>query len=273
MKIKKTCPFNYAGSKSQYTELFNVEQPIADLFGGGGGFWSNVKSNDIIVNDVCEPLIKFQKRIYEASDEQFESIISILYMKTSAVNSKEDYELMRSKFNETKDDLLFMCCLSCCTNNLIRFNKSGGFNQTWGQRKFNASMESKLRDFRERIKGKNIKFHIGDFQQIDATGRVLFVDPPYLISSAGYNTSWTADDEKRLYSFLKGKDFVLTNFLFRGDIHNTILEEFIRDNNLNVKVIKEGQMKAQKDDTIFQEVAVSNLPFEVSKQETIHTLF
>jgi DNA adenine methylase Dam len=274
MKIKKTCPFNYAGSKSQYAELFNVEQPIADLFGGGGGFWSNVKSTDIIVNDVCAPLIKFQKKIYEASDEQFENIISLLYRNTSLIISKEGYESIRSLFNETKtDDILFMCLLSCCTNNLIRFNKSGGFNQTWGQRKFNASMESKLRDFRTRIKDKKIQFFVGDFQQIDTTGRVLFVDPPYLISSAGYNTSWTADDEKRLYSFLKGKDFVLTNFLFRGDIHNTILEDFIKENNLNVKVIKEGQMKAQKDDTIFQEVAVSNLPFEVTKQETIHTLF
>lgn len=286
--IKKTCPFNYAGSKSQYVELFDVEQPIADLFGGGGGFWSNVKSNDIIVNDVCSPLIRFQKRIYEASDDQFESIILRLYGTTKLIETKEDYEKLRTLFNqgssdslyshyyggkiEKNDDILFMCCLSCCTNNLIRFNKSGGFNQTWGQRKFNASMESKLRDFRSRIKDKKIQFNIGDFQQIDSTGRILFVDPPYLISSAGYNTSWTADDEKRLYSFLNGKDFILTNFLFRGDIHNTILEEFIRDNNLNVKVIKEGQMKAQKDDTIFQEVAVSNLPFEVKKQ-TIHTLF
>jgi DNA adenine methylase Dam len=272
--IKKTCPFNYAGSKSLYNELFEVEKPIADLFGGGGGFWSNVKSSDIIVNDVCSPLIRFQKRIYEASDEQFEGILAVLNMHTNQINSKEKYEKLRSMFNETKDDLLFMCCLSCCTNNLIRFNKSGGFNQTWGQRKFNPSMESKLRDFRNRIKDKKIQFSIGDFQQIDTTGRILFVDPPYLISSAGYNTSWTAEDEKRLYSFLNGKDFILTNFLFRGDIHNTILEDFIRDNKLNVKVIKEGQMKAQKDDTIFQEVAVSNLPFGEKKQETItHSLF
>ena len=273
MKIKKTCPFNYAGSKSQYAELFNIEQPVADLFGGGGGFWSNVKSHDIIVNDVCEPLIKFQKRIYNADDAEFESIIKFLYETTKLVETKEDYDKMRALFNDKKDDMLFMCCLSCCTNNLIRFNLSGGFNQTWGQRKFNGSMEAKLRDFRSRIENKKIEFHVGDFQQIDTTGRVLFVDPPYLISSAGYNTSWTADDEKRLYAFLKGKDFVLTNFLFRGDIHNTILEEFIKDNNLNVKVIKEGQMKAQKDDTIFQEVAVSNLPFKVNKQETIHALF
>ena len=206
---KKNCPFNYAGSKSEYSELFDIEQPIADLFGGGGGFWSNVNSKDVIVNDACEPLINFQRRIYESSTNEFESLITNLYSITSEVQSKEDYEGMRKSFNEKKDDILFYCCLACCTNNLIRFNKSGGFNQTWGQRKFNASMEAKLRDFRTRIKEKNIVFRTGDFSGIDSTqtiGRTLFVDPPYLISSAGYNTSWTESDEKRLYSFLENKD-------------------------------------------------------------------
>lgn len=269
---KKNCPFNYAGSKSEYTELFDIEQPVADLFGGGGGFWSNVKSKDIIVIDACEPLIKFQKRVYESTDSEFESIISFLYDTTNAVTSKDEYEVMRAEFNSTKDDKLFMCCLASCTNNLVRFNKSGGFNQTWGQRKFNASMESKLRDFRIRIKDKKIEFHSGDFASVVTIDRTLFVDPPYLISSAGYNTSWTVDDENRLYRFLQGKDFILTNFLVRGPIRNNILENFIQRYSLNVKVLKEGQMKAQKDDTIFQEVAVSNLPFAVDKQK-IHTLF
>lgn len=274
MKIKKTCPFNYAGSKSEYIELFNVDKPIADLFGGGGGFWSNVKSNDIIVIDVCEPLIKFQKRVYESSDLEFENLISFLYETTGAVTSKEEYESMRFKFNETKDDRLFMCCLSSCTNNLIRFNSKGGFNQTWGQRKFNSSMEEKLRSFRTRIKDKKIEFNIGDFASVVTHNRILFVDPPYLISSAGYNTSWTIDDENRLYRFLLQKDFILTNFLFRGTVRNTILEKFIEDNKLYVKIIKEGQMKAQKDDSIFQEVAVSNMPFAIKKEtEIIHALF
>lgn len=287
--MKKNCPFNYAGSKSEYSDLFDIEEPVADLFGGGGGFWSNVKSKDIVVIDVCEPLIKFQKLIYESSDEKFESIILNLYSTTKMVETKEHYESLRRLFNEgspkdslythyqggnfePKDPQLFMCLLSCCTNNLIRFNKSGGFNQTWGKRRFNSSMEEKLRSFRSRIKDKKIEFHVGDFASVVTIGRTLFVDPPYLISSAGYNTSWTIDDENRLYRFLKGKDFILTNFLQRGQIRNKVLESFVKENQLNMKVIKEGQMKAQKDDTIFQEVAVSNMPFEI-KKEIIHSLF
>lgn len=270
--MKKTCPFNFAGSKSVYAELFDIEQPVADLFGGGGGFWSNVKSNDVLVNDVCSPLVRFQKKIYESSDEEFESIISAIRTTTDSVRTKDDYEKLRHLFNQSKDDVLFMCVLSCCTNNLIRFNLSGKFNQTWGQRMFNSSMETKLRDFRERIKNKKVEFHIGDFEKIDTTGRILFVDPPYLISSAGYNTSWTIADEKRLYKFLNGKDFILTNFLFRGDVRNTILERFIKESNLFVSIIKEGQMKAQKDNSTFQEVAVSNLPFAMGVKEQVKEL-
>lgn len=272
--MKKNCPFNYAGSKSEYSDLFSISQPIADLFGGGGGFWSNVDSQDVVVNDVCEPLVNFQKRVYESSDSDFESLISFLYDTTAKITSKEEYEKLREAFNATKDDKLFMCCLSCCTNNLIRFNKSGGFNQTWGQRKFNKSMEEKLRSFRERVKGKKVQFNIGDFSSIDTEGRILFVDPPYLISSAGYNTSWTEQDEKRLYEFLRGKDFILTNFLVRGELKNSILDNFIKENNLHVRVIKEGQMKAQKDDSIFQEVVVSNNPELIGKSKTtVHQLF
>ena len=271
IKKTSTCPFNWAGSKSMYTEFFEYSTPVVDLFGGGGGFWSNVKSDDIIVNDVFASLIKFQKKIYESSNEEFEIIIKNLYEVTNKIESRELYETLRKSFNDTGDCELFMCLLSCCMNNLIRFNMRGGFNQTWGKRKFNKNMEEKLRNFRNRIIGKKIEFHIGDFEKIDTTGRVIFVDPPYLISNAGYNTSWTIDDERRLYSFLNGKDFILTNFLFRGDIHNTILEDFIKTNNLNVKILKEGQMKAQKDNTTFQEVAVSNLPF-INTQKT-HALF
>ena len=101
--MKKTCPFNYAGSKSVYAELFDIEQPVADLFGGGGGFWSNVKSNDVLVNDVCSPLVRFQKKIYESSDEEFESIISAIRTTTDSVRTKDDYEKLRSLFNESKN--------------------------------------------------------------------------------------------------------------------------------------------------------------------------
>ena len=109
--MKKTCPFNYAGSKSVYAELFDIEQPVADLFGGGGGFWSNVKSNDVLVNDVCSPLVRFQKKIYESSDEEFESIISAIRTTTDSVRTKDDYEKLRHLFNQSKDDVLFMCVL------------------------------------------------------------------------------------------------------------------------------------------------------------------
>jgi len=268
-RIKKNSPFNYAGDKSTYTELFDVTDPVADLFGGGGGYWSNVKSERILVNDVCEPLVKFQERVYKDDDAEFERMVSKLKDITNRIDSREMYEDLRRRFNESGNEMLFMCLLSTCTNNLVRFNKSGGFNQTWGKRRFNENMESKLRDFRSRIRNKDIEFYHGDFSKLDVTGYTLFVDPPYLISSAGYNTTWKVDDELRLYEFLKGRDFILTNYLTKGDMENEYLRDFIESNGYDWFVIREGKMQAQKKSDIFKEIVVHTVPIRMPK---IHAL-
>lgn len=257
--MKSNCPFNYAGSKSTYPQLLQVNEPVIDLFGGGGGFWSNIPSTDIVVNDANRELVQFQQRVYESSQDDFEALICDLYSLTSTINNKDDYEALRAIYNDTKDDVLFYATLCCCTNNLIRYNKKGGFNQTWGKRKFNASTENKLRAFRERILTKNIEFHFGSWEDVPVyQDRLYFVDPPYLISEAGYNSTWTVDDEIRLYEFLKDKRFMLTNYLQRGETVNVYLEKFIQDLGLNVIDISQAR-KAQKSDVESKEVLINNI--------------
>lgn len=256
----RTCPFNYTGSKSDYPELHYISEPVVDLFGGGGGFWSNIKSDMIVVNDANEALIKFQEMIYNADDAEYSEIVKRLYGETDAINTKEEFELLRDKYNETKDPLLFMCLVSTCTNNMVRFNKSWGFNQTWGKRKFNKSTNAKLDDFRNRIKGKNITFRSGSYLDISGFDDMLFfVDPPYLISAAGYNVGWNEKDEAKLYDFLKNKRFVMTNFLRRGDLYNELLRKAIADNGWSYETLRRGKMTAQKDrDATFDEIVVSS---------------
>lgn len=254
------CPFNYSGSKSEYTELHRITEPVVDLFGGGGGFWSNVKADKVFVNDVNEPLVRFQELVYKSTDEEYKEIIKKLHDITSAVDTREKYETIRAEFNKTKDPVLFMAVLSMCTNNMIRFNKSGGFNQTWGKRKFNASMQAKLDAFRERIKDKDIEFHVGSFDSV--TGKdnwIFFVDPPYLVSVAGYNSGWGEPEEHRLYDFLRGKRFVMTNFLRKGSNVNEILKAAIEKSGWKTNNIRSGKMKAQRDlDQTFEELVIAD---------------
>ena len=51
--------------------MHNIDGPVVDLFAGGGGLWSNCKSNDVIVNDVLTPLIEFQKLVYDSTGDSF----------------------------------------------------------------------------------------------------------------------------------------------------------------------------------------------------------
>ena len=229
---KSSCPFNYAGSKSAYTFLHDIECNVIDLFAGGGGFYSNVASGKVFVNDMNEHIISFQKMLYEMNDAQYAMLKKDIYSRTSAITSREAYEAMRSEFNHGKSPVLFYCCLCCCTNNLIRFNKKGGFNQTWGQRMFNSSMEYKLDSFRNRIRGKNIMFNTGSYQDIPQYENALyFVDPPYLITAAGYSTDWSESDDRSLYAYLYNKRFAMTNYLSRGTVTNEILRQAIHENN------------------------------------------
>ena len=254
------CAFNYCGSKSDYTELHAIDEPVVDLFGGGGGLWSNVKSDTIWVNDVNDELINFQKLVHSMSDEQFEMLISKLYERTGEVNTREWYEAMRAKLNETRNPILFMCALSCCTNNMIRYNKSGGFNQTWGKRKFNPNMEKKLRAFRERIRNKKIDFLIGDFTNVPVMNdAVYFADPPYYITSAGYNTAWGEDNEYALYDYLSKVRFVMTNFITRGELENDILRHQIVKHGWMFRELRSGQMRAQRNKgDSYSEIIVTN---------------
>lgn len=241
------CAFNYSGSKSDYTELHAIDEPVVDLFGGGGGFWSMSRSLDVIVNDTNTQLVSFQKLVYEISDDNFEAMIGKLYDITGSVNSREEYEELRDRLNHTQNPVLFMAVLACCTNNMIRYNRSGGFNQTWGKRKFNPSMEKKLREFRSRIRAKKVRFAHGDFRLFPNLADTLyFVDPPYLISGNHYG-NWNENDEYDLYSYLEGKRFLLTNFIVRGELRNEILDDAIKIRGWKYRILREGKMLAQRD--------------------------
>lgn len=253
------CAFNYSGSKSGYTELHAITEPVVDLFGGGGGFWSFVKSEELYVNDVNSVMVSFQRMLHGMDDDKFEMLVAKLYEITAeAAVSREAYEALRRRFNDTKNPILFMAVLSCCTNNMIRYNLSGGFNQTWGQRKFNPNMERKLRAFRERIRGKKIEFTGMDFRSYPRHDHLLyFVDPPYYITSTGYNTAWGEETETSLYWYLRGLRFAMTNFITRGELTNTILENAIRNSGWVYVDLRGGKMRAQRNkDDSYREILV-----------------
>ena len=102
-----------------------------------------------------------------------------------------------------------------------------------------VTLKDSLSFFIDKIQRKKVTFFSKDFAKIRITNKkgLVFVDPPYLLSTGSYNdgnrgiVSWDVNDEKRLYDYLKlldseGVKFILTNFVKVGHKENEILKQF-----------------------------------------------
>jgi site-specific DNA-adenine methylase len=92
---------------------------------------------------------------------------------------------------------------------MMRFNLKFEYNQTFGKRTFNPSTEKKLNDYIEYItpyKDK-ILFSSKSFSEIKITKpSMIYIDPPYTGSEAGYNVYWKKNNDNDLYKYCKELD-------------------------------------------------------------------
>lgn len=199
-------PLNYTGSKFKLFSLIREYFPKScntfwDLFCGGGSVFINSVFDKIVANDIITPLIEFY--IFLQSNS-WDKVIMAIEERKIPKDDQDAYIELRKRFNQSKDCIDFFMLVCCCTNNMIRFNQKKEFNQTWGQRTFNSSTEARLRAFHGRLYGNSkISFLNSDFRKCQVgQGDFVYLDPPYGISDAGYNTYWSEDDELALYEYL-----------------------------------------------------------------------
>ncbi len=273
-KVKMfSSPFNYTGSKSKLTnQLMNYlpenhkQLYCYDLFCGGGGFFINTMSEfkGLIVNDIITPLIQFYQWL---QDTEWDIVISVIRSTNISKDDQQGYLDLRKRFNDEKNFIDFFMLVCCCTNNMMRFNKSYGFNQTWGKRNFNQSTENKLRAYHAKI-FENPCIHFLNKSFIDfidiETGPKSFVylDPPYLITEAGYNAYWSQELENKLYLYINelnknGIPFMLSNVQRHKGKKNTCISNLLQYNiiELNFDYKKVSRDKNNQDS---QEVIVIN---------------
>jgi len=215
-------PLNYTGSKSKLIERLSPLFPenvtrCYDLFCGGGGFFSNVTDmfDSICANDVIVPLIEFYKIL---QTKPWEELLSEIEESNIPRDSQESYLNLRKRYNEGRSPIDFFLLACSCTNNMIRFNNSGGFNQTWGKRHFNIKVQDKLKAYHDLLyQNDKIRFVCGGFDEVEIEdGGFVYLDPPYFITEGGYNLQWSRRDEERLYDFLemldgRGIKFMMSN--------------------------------------------------------------
>lgn len=236
-------PFNYTGSKvkllNQILPLFDyTKNHFVDLFCGGGSVYINVldKYQSIVANDVINDLIGIHKNLCENPASFIEKVKELS-------NTKKEQKLyleLRKSFNKEKSPEKLFALMLGCTNNMMRFNLRGEFNQTWGQREFNDKTKEKLEAFTKELSlyKDKINYQSKNFYEIELKKHsMVYCDPPYTNTEAGYNAFWSVELEKRLYNFIKeldknGHSFALSGLL--GEHKNNKRSEIID------KLIEEG---------------------------------
>ncbi|MBD5446130.1 MAG: hypothetical protein HDR31_02290, partial [Mycoplasma sp.] len=168
-------------------------------------------------------------------------------------NYKTEYETLKNDFNfnknlDNKIAMLFTLILYGF-NQQIRFNSKNEFNIPAGKFYWNNYHENKVLVFSENIKNKNIKVFNDDFldfinkisNKLNNKKTIYYFDPPYLISTATYNSMWSIDDEIRLISLLEQmikskRRWFLSNLLISKEKVNYVLLNFILKNSNHLKI-------------------------------------
>lgn len=244
-------PMNYTGGKykllNQILPLFpkNINT-FVDLFTGGCNVAVNVNANKIIANDLCTQVIDTYKGIQNNNTEKaIEMIEKIINEYDLSKENKEGYLELRKAYNDgNKEWHIFYTLLAYSFNNQIRFNKKGEFNMPFGKGRssFNPTLKKKFEDFSNAIHNKNIKFTNNDFKKLNIDklkdDDFVYLDPPYLVTEATYNTGWNEETEKELLSLCdrlneKGIKFAISNVLEHNGSKNEILINWSKKYNVH----------------------------------------
>lgn len=276
-------PLNYTGNKHRILEQILNKIPknthkMLDLFSGGTSVGLNSDINEVIFIDnnirLINLLIFFKNNNYEFIVKNLEELIKKYGLTNSFRNSygfykkrildnpnnglkslnklgylklREDYNNLLNK-NTKKANIMLYLLILYSFNNDIRFNLEGKFNLPVGKTDFNKTNVNKLSNYLNFIKNKNFKYMCLDFEDIKIKEIVekvdfIYMDPPYLITTAVYNESkrWGENRERKLlqlidYFIERNKLFILSNILQRGEKINTILEEWIKKNKNKIKL-------------------------------------
>lgn len=271
-------PFVYIGSKykllPQLIPIFDKsKRNFIDLFAGGGSIYANVVDiyDGIWVNDKVMDLIEIHQCLVNNGQSFIESVKANCWDKDDA----EGYRILRDSYNGVPSPDKLYALILCCTNNMMRFNKSGKFNQTWGRRSFNNSTQKKIDRFLSHITKYKDKLHFTslDFEHVaakDLPRTMIYADCPYNSNGgnnhAGYNTSWNDSDDIRLFNYLikahgAGASFALSN-VYSEDarLNAPLVNKLIETNLFEVIKLNGDYKKVARDKTKKQltEIVIRN---------------
>lgn len=250
-------PISYPGNKNRILRQLIPEFPpdaeyFVDVFCGSGVVGANSSSQFVICNDInrhCIDVLKyFYEKDFSAVISDLEAVIDDFGLSCSFRDGKTYFEkkheglsvVNRDAFNRLKDSYnnlptipKLIVLLIYGFNHYMRFNGNDRFNVPVGKVDLSTSIYKNLDNFVNSIKVKTMAFSNKDFRDeslYEYKNAIYYFDPPYLITSAPYNNSWSVADEKGLLALLdkltdQNKKFCLSNvFLSNGKRNNLLID-------------------------------------------------
>lgn len=227
---------------------------MVDLFCGGATVGLNANTKKIIFIDnnpkIINLLVFLSKQKFESFLEKLENLINKYglsysykygyskyrnlcsnktdnnglkdYNKEGFYKLRTDYNLLSDKTTDEANTLLYLLMVYAF-NNDIRFNSNGEFNLPIGKTDLNKMNVDKIKAYINRVNNINAEFLCMDFNSPQITNIIekadfIYMDPPYLVGDAVYNSNWDNKTEYLLMDFLdellkKKKNFALSNVM------------------------------------------------------------
>lgn len=267
-------PLNYIGGKARILDQLLPVFPehistFVDLFCGGCNVGINTQAGNYIYNDGNRELIGLLKMFLRLNTntilKRMDEIVDYYgFSKTKDHNfayyggnpmkgvsryNKEPFLQLRQDYNNSPRNnqhyIMLYALVVFGFNNQMRFNDRGEYNLPVGKRDFNDVIRRKLQVFVDKLKAQhpviqNKDFRRFDIHQLDGES-LVYLDPPYLISTATYNEGggWTERDEQNLLDFMdrlneQGIHFVLSNMLEHKGRKNHLLIDWIEQRDWQV---------------------------------------
>lgn len=245
-------PITYQGNKRrlmpQIAPLLKPTRVFVDLFCGSGTVGLNAPAENVLFNDVNKQVIELLEYLKNIPFDDLHSEMGKLVEEydlpwraegrmpegTLQAHIKPGFLKLRDDYNAEPSSLLLFALMLYGFNRQIRFNKQGKFNNPSGLSDFNLNAQKKVINFQKRAKEIDAKFlswdftEFTDFHQEDPV--MYYADPPYLITTATYNSGWNTGREQDLYDFLDKKNadgdlFAFSNAMeIKGEKHEPLIE-------------------------------------------------
>ena len=214
-------PINYMGGKYRSLKYFQhlipeVEGTFYDVFAGSGTVLLNADAQKYVYNDINTPLAELF--LFLSQQENSEDFFKELQddVEKYELDTKEGYLNLRDIYNKEPNPKHLFLLMNHSFSYLIRFNKNGGFNASYGQGvcKLGKNMGDKVDGMLNKLKGKELLVLNKPFQELKdellnlSKNDFVYLDPPYEMTQANYNENrgfagWSQKDVDETYELIE----------------------------------------------------------------------